>query len=246
MCGTKKLTPEGGSASTQVPQRRRTSTKRSVSARKEGEEAARRSMCDTSKSSDKDPKTTRNQESHSLNNTKTENIETIHKENLPAKEEKEDIDKSITDHKHSRRKTVETKSVELQTEAAETESKLCQTEKDLELQFCQRDLEEHTRKELGVQEDRYQKQIDELTLSLAQKQEEVSKLSQTLETLKGVQDTLSSSEELQEKLSLLQQDVRDRSAQLDSLTGRRETWGACCSNIKHAFPWQAYNSSADQ
>lgn len=71
------------------------------------------------------------------------------------------------------------------------------------------------RKELGVQEERYQKQIDELTLSLAEKQEEVTKLAQTLETLKGAQETLNNSEELQEKLSLLQQDVRDRNAQLD-------------------------------
>ncbi|MPC29995.1 hypothetical protein E2C01_023249 [Portunus trituberculatus] len=71
------------------------------------------------------------------------------------------------------------------------------------------------RKELGAQEERYQKQIDELTLSLAEKQDEVSKLGQTLETLKGVQETLANTEELQEKLSLLQQDVRDRNAQLD-------------------------------
>lgn len=66
-----------------------------------------------------------------------------------------------------------------------------------------------------MQEERYQKQIDELTLSLAQKQEEVSQLTQKLETLKGVQETLANTEELQEKLSLLQQDVRDRNAQLD-------------------------------
>ncbi|XP_045111920.1 trichohyalin-like isoform X2 [Portunus trituberculatus] len=78
-------------------------------------------------------------------------------------------------------------------------------------------------KELGAQEERYQKQIDELTLSLAEKQDEVSKLGQTLETLKGVQETLANTEELQEKLSLLQQDVRDRNAQLDCARTELET-----------------------
>ncbi|XP_071542009.1 uncharacterized protein [Panulirus ornatus] len=72
-------------------------------------------------------------------------------------------------------------------------------------------------KELAAQEERYQKQVDQLTISLAEKQEEVSKLTQTLETLKGAQEALTNSEELQETLALLQQDVRDRAAQADSL-----------------------------
>lgn len=71
------------------------------------------------------------------------------------------------------------------------------------------------RKEFAEQEERYQKQVDQLTLSLAQSQEEVSKLTQSLESLRSAQDTLKQCEELQEKLSLLQQDVRDRNAQLD-------------------------------
>ncbi|XP_042240297.1 golgin subfamily A member 6-like protein 22 [Homarus americanus] len=72
-------------------------------------------------------------------------------------------------------------------------------------------------KELAAQEERYQKQVDQLTISLAEKQQEVANLTQTIETLKGAKETLSDSEELQEKLSLLQQDVRDRSAQMDCL-----------------------------
>nr|XP_053646372.1 golgin subfamily A member 6-like protein 22 isoform X5 [Cherax quadricarinatus] len=72
-------------------------------------------------------------------------------------------------------------------------------------------------KELADQEERYQKQVDQLTISLAEKQQEVAALTRNIETLKGAQETLNNSEELQEKLALLQQDVRDRSAQMDCL-----------------------------
>ncbi|XP_063885721.1 trichohyalin-like isoform X7 [Scylla paramamosain] len=107
---------------------------------------------------------------------------------------------------------------------AETEATHKITELDDRVQeLTKKQSADSVPKELGAQEERYQKQIDELTLLLAEKQEEVSKLGQTLETLKGVQETLANTEELQEKLSLLQQDVRDRNAQLDCARTELET-----------------------
>ncbi|XP_063885716.1 serine/arginine repetitive matrix protein 2-like isoform X2 [Scylla paramamosain] len=217
---TEKATQDGG----EVPQRRRVATKRrSMSARREGEEGVRRSTADTLRLCGEGSKIISSKESHHLNNLKTKSDVPILSKRNPVSKKTEDTKSTNTDQKCSCKKTVETRNVELQTSAAEVESSLCQTEKDLELRFSQQDLEEHTRKELGAQEERYQKQIDELTLLLAEKQEEVSKLGQTLETLKGVQETLANTEELQEKLSLLQQDVRDRNAQLDCARTELET-----------------------
>ncbi|KAK4292200.1 hypothetical protein Pmani_035010 [Petrolisthes manimaculis] len=107
------------------------------------------------------------------------------------------------------------RSVELQTDSVQSSSIMCQTEGEDETTRLLREERESARKELAAQEERYQKQVDQLTLSLAQSQEEVSKLTKSLESLKGAHDTLKECEELQEKLSLLQQDVRDRNAQLD-------------------------------
>ncbi|XP_069167160.1 trichohyalin isoform X6 [Procambarus clarkii] len=71
--------------------------------------------------------------------------------------------------------------------------------------------------ELAAQEERYQKQVDGLTISLAEKQQEVAALTSTIESLKAAQETPHDSEELREKLALLQQDVRDRAAHVDCL-----------------------------
>ncbi|XP_042219491.1 mucin-17-like isoform X2 [Homarus americanus] len=111
-------------------------------------------------------------------------------------------------------KNVRRRSVQLQTQAIRSVSQQCQTDlQDEETRLQQEELD-RIRKELAAQEERYQKQVDQLTISLAEKQQEVANLTQTIETLKGAKETL---EELQEKLSLLQQDVRDRSAQMDCL-----------------------------
>ncbi|XP_050712801.1 trichohyalin-like isoform X3 [Eriocheir sinensis] len=232
-----KPVAEGDDAKAHASPRRKLSTKRSVSrTRKEGEEGARRLAGDaanSTKGTDYRSKGTKSKDSQNSGNLENAHNKT-NRENDTANEIK-DTEKSITGNKglseltvesnsvETQTATAETKCVELQTEAAETNSKLCQTEEDLEPRVSQRDLKEHTRKELGAQEERYQKQIDELTLSLAAKQEEVTQLAQTLETLKGAQETLNNSEELQEKLSLLQQDVRDRNAQLDCARTELET-----------------------
>ena len=140
-CDVEKPTLDGASPISQVPQRRKVSTKRrSMSARREGEEKTRRSAGDASKTNVQEPKIMTSKESHRLNHVKAKSNETT-----PSKKEIKDTEKSIDNHKCSCKKTVETKCVDLQTLSAEVESKLSQTENDLELRYSQQDLEEHTR-----------------------------------------------------------------------------------------------------
>lgn len=141
---------EGDEAKALASPRRRLSTKRSASqTRKEGEEGARRPAGNTTNSTKATVYKSQGTNSKDVHN-KTNN------ENDTANKRKE-AEKSITDSKHSSEPKVETNSVEtqtaqaetkcveLQTVATETNSKLCQTEEDLEPRVSQRDLEEHTR-----------------------------------------------------------------------------------------------------
>ncbi|KAK3868371.1 hypothetical protein Pcinc_026230 [Petrolisthes cinctipes] len=144
-------------------------------------------------------------------------IEDSDNKSVEANQTEEQTNKEKTTQGNSSKdiKIVVKRSVELQTDSVQSSSIMCQTEGEDETTRLLREEREKARKELAAQEERYQKQVDQLTLSLAQSQEEVSKLTKSLESLKGAHDTLKECEELQEKLSLLQQDVRDRNAQLD-------------------------------
>ncbi|XP_066972128.1 putative leucine-rich repeat-containing protein DDB_G0290503 isoform X2 [Macrobrachium rosenbergii] len=79
------------------------------------------------------------------------------------------------------------------------------------------DLIEKTKKELAAQEERYQKQVDQLTLALAEKQEEVRALTQRLEELNGIKEKLKESEQLQVRLDALQKELREKCAAMDSV-----------------------------
>ncbi|XP_066972133.1 trichohyalin-like isoform X7 [Macrobrachium rosenbergii] len=74
-----------------------------------------------------------------------------------------------------------------------------------------------SRKELAAQEERYQKQVDQLTLALAEKQEEVRALTQRLEELNGIKEKLKESEQLQVRLDALQKELREKCAAMDSV-----------------------------
>ncbi|XP_069167155.1 cingulin isoform X2 [Procambarus clarkii] len=131
-------------------------------------------------------------------------------------------DAATTDAEHvdSDRKPRGTREVEsssVQTQVILTLSKVCQTDVEADTTQLLQDALDNTRNELAAQEERYQKQVDGLTISLAEKQQEVAALTSTIESLKAAQETPHDSEELREKLALLQQDVRDRAAHVDCL-----------------------------
>nr|XP_053646368.1 rootletin-like isoform X2 [Cherax quadricarinatus] len=166
---------------------------------------------------EKDSKNTDIENGKTENDSKNTDIENGKTEN-DSKNSNNENRKTANDNKKRNATSVEVRSVQLQTQETTAASKTCQTEDDAtEATRLLQEALGSARKELADQEERYQKQVDQLTISLAEKQQEVAALTRNIETLKGAQETLNNSEELQEKLALLQQDVRDRSAQMDCL-----------------------------
>ncbi|XP_068234835.1 uncharacterized protein [Palaemon carinicauda] len=98
-----------------------------------------------------------------------------------------------------------------------TEKITCASLRDNELYCNAEDLINKHKKELASQEERYQKQVDHLTLALADKQEEVRNLTQRLEDLKGAKERLNESEQLQLRLDALQKELREKCVAMDGV-----------------------------
>ncbi|CAL4133559.1 unnamed protein product, partial [Meganyctiphanes norvegica] len=117
--------------------------------------------------------------SHKINQS-PENISSIKEGNINQSQVKnENVENKISGsghskhHRHSHRPRH--RSVSLQTHVIKSTSKQSQTDKNKE-NLSEEQLLENYRKELSAQEERYQKQVDGLTIKLTAKQEEVSNL----------------------------------------------------------------------
>lgn len=95
--------------------------------------------------------------------------------------------------------------------------KIKELEDEMEANKRRDDTSQSNRKELAAQEERYQKQVDHLTHTLAEKQEEVQNLTQRLEDLRGAKDRLNDSEQLQLRLDTLQKELREKAVAMDSV-----------------------------
>ncbi|XP_076056387.1 uncharacterized protein LOC143034339 [Oratosquilla oratoria] len=104
------------------------------------------------------------------------------------------------------------RSVQLQANPVRTVSRQCQTQ-DTELIE-----QDHLKKELAAQEERYQKQVDQLTIALAEKQENVSQMQKKIEELKQVREQVAVSEETQKRLDDLGSEVKIKTDAIDTLT----------------------------
>ncbi|XP_037790596.1 serine/arginine repetitive matrix protein 2-like [Penaeus monodon] len=105
---------------------------------------------------------------------------------------------------------IKKRSVLIQTHVIKSASRSCQAD----LEAPEKRALDQCKQELAAQEERYQKQVDQLTISLAEKQQELSRLTQQLEEVKR---TYVDPVAMQRKMDEMQLEVREQVGQAESL-----------------------------